>query len=259
MVCPCQKGRSLILPMTRYKILVEYEGTPFVGWQFQTNGISVQGVLEEAILNFSQERVRVEGAGRTDAGVHAHGQVAHFDLLKAFTSHKVQEALNFYLRPHPVVVLACEIVEDCFHARFSAIRRSYRYIILNRQSPPALVKNRVWWIPKPLDLDAMERAAQYFVGQHDFTTFRATGCQAFSPVKTLDRFDVQRYEDQIWFDVEACSFLHHQVRNMVGSLKWVGEGKWQSETIVQALEQKTRIAGGPTAPPEGLYFLKVTY
>jgi tRNA pseudouridine38-40 synthase len=245
--------------MTRYKLLLEYDGAPFVGWQFQSNGMSVQGVLEEAITKFSQEKVRVEGAGRTDAGVHARGQVAHFDLVKTFDPSKVREGLNFYLRPHPVVVLSCDIAAESFHARFSALKRSYRYIILNRKAPPALEKDHVWWIPKPLAVDAMHCAAQYFLGQHDFTTFRATGCQSSSPVKTLDQFDVRQHGEHIWFDVQARSFLHHQVRNMVGSLKWVGEGKWKSEDIKKALEAKSRAAGGATAPAQGLYFLSVIY
>jgi tRNA pseudouridine38-40 synthase len=246
--------------MIRYKIILEYEGTPFVGWQFQTEGLSVQAVVEEAILKFSSEKVRIESAGRTDAGVHAQGQVAHFDLSKLLKPYKIREGLNFYLRPYPVVILSCEIVDMKFHARFSAIKRAYRYIILNRKAPPALEKKRVWWVPKPLDVETMNKAAQYFVGQHDFTSFRAAGCQASSPIRTLEYFKVKSAsEDQVWFEVEARSFLHHQVRNMVGSLKWVGEGKWKAEDLLNALQKKTRAAAGPTAPPEGLYFLKAVY
>ena len=246
--------------MSRYKITLEYDGTPFVGWQYQDNGISIQGLLEEALFKLTGEKRRMEGAGRTDAGVHALGQGAHFDLLKEFPSHKLREGLNFYLRPHPVVVLSCQEVEASFHARFSAVKRAYRYKILNRKAPPALFLHRMWWIPGVLDVAAMEEAAQIFVGRHDFTTFRATGCQASSPVKTLDVFRVfSPAPEEIWFEVEARSFLHHQVRNMVGSLKRVGEGKWGREDLLKALHQKSRAAGGPTAPAEGLYFREVVY
>lgn len=245
--------------MPRYKVIIEYDGTPFVGWQHQNNGPSVQSALETAIKAFSQEIVRVHAAGRTDAGVHAFGQVAHFDLEKSFPAYKIREALNYYLRPLPITIVdASETTED-FHARFSALERSYCYKILCRVAPPALDKKRVWFVKHPLNIPLMQQAADLLIGKHDFTTFRASECQASSPIRTVNRFNIVQDNDLIFFKVSALSFLHHQVRNMVGSLKLVGEEKWSPEDFKKALEAKSRAAGGPTAPPEGLYFISVRY
>ncbi|WP_340116659.1 tRNA pseudouridine(38-40) synthase TruA [Pelagibius sp. 7325] len=245
--------------MTRYKITVEYDGGGFVGWQRQDNGPSVQAALEEAVFRFCGERVLVEGAGRTDAGVHALGQAAHFDLGKDTTADTVMKAVNFHLKPAPVAVLSAEEVAADFHARFSAIRRSYLYRIVNRRAPLALERGRAWFVPHPLDAGAMHEAAQLLVGHHDFTSFRASECQAKSPVKTLDVLSVQRGGALIEVRAEARSFLHHQVRNFVGSLKLVGEGKWSAADLKTALEARDRAAAGPTAPPAGLYLTEVGY
>ena len=245
--------------MPRYKLTLEYDGTPFVGWQRQENGLSVQQVLEEAIRRFCGETVKTTAAGRTDAGVHALGQVAHADLAKAWPGERVREALNFHLRPHPVTVLAAEAVPEEFNARMSARSRRYLYRILNRRAPPAVERGRVWHVARPLDAPAMHVAAQALVGRHDFTTFRAALCQAKSPVKTLDRLDVTQEGEEIRVTALARSFLHHQVRNMVGTLKLVGEGKWSAEDVARALAAKDRARGGPTAPPDGLYLVEVGY
>lgn len=245
--------------MTRYRLLVEYDGGPFVGWQRQDNGASVQGALEDAIAKLSGARVTVTGAGRTDAGVHAYGQVAHFELEKHFEPGKVRDALNHYLRPAPVVVLDAAVVDGEFHARFSATARHYLYRILNRRSPPALDDGRVWHVSPWLDAEAMHHAAQALVGQHDFTTFRAAECQAQSPVKTLDRLDVSRRGEEIYIEASARSFLHHQIRSFAGTLKLVGEGKWQPRDVAKALAAKDRAACGPVAPPDGLYLVRVDY
>ena len=245
--------------MTRWKLTLEYDGSAFVGWQRQNNGLSVQQALEEAIFAFCQQRLQTHAAGRTDAGVHATGQVVHLDLAKDTTAHVVRMALNNHLKPWPVVVLEAEAVAPDFHARFSAQRRAYRFHILNRRAPPALQAGRVWWVAPPLDVEAMAAGAARLLGQHDFTTFRATECQAPSPVKTLERFGVTRQGDDIHVVVEARSFLHHQVRNMVGTLKLVGQGKWTPDAVTAALEARDRSAGGPTAPPEGLYLTRVDY
>ncbi|MHA1599170.1 MAG: tRNA pseudouridine(38-40) synthase TruA [Alphaproteobacteria bacterium] len=249
--------------MTRYRITVEYDGAAFVGWQRQDNGFAVQQALEAALYAMSGETVTVFGAGRTDSGVHALGQVAHFDLAYDF-GHKdpastIRDALNFHVRPHPVSVLDVVIVDDEFHARFDAIGRSYLYRIANRRPPLVLDRGRCWRIGSALDVAAMHEAAQVLVGKHDFTTFRATLCQSKSPVKTLDRLDVERVADEIHIHAEARSFLHHQVRNMVGALKWVGDGKWTPEHIKNALQARHRPAGGETAPAEGLYLVSVSY
>lgn len=245
--------------MPRFAIKIEYDGTPFVGWQRQAEGISVQGVLEDAIFKFSGVRARVNGAGRTDAGVHALAQVAHFDLEKAWEPGRIRDAMNFHLRPDPVAVVCCAVVADDFEARFSAVSRRYFYRILSRRAPAVLDRNRVWWMTNALDADAMAEAGQFFVGRHDFTTFRAAQCQAASPVKTLDRFEVQRSGDEIRCTVVARSFLHNQVRSMVGTLKLVGEGKWAATDIKKALEAKDRSACGPVAPASGLYLADVGY
>jgi tRNA pseudouridine38-40 synthase len=245
--------------MTRYRLVIEYNGGPFVGWQRQDKGASVQGALEDAIEKLSGARVTVTGAGRTDAGVHAFGQVAHFDLAKHFEAGKVRDALNHYLRPAPIVVLEAAIADAEFHARFSATGRYYLYRILNRRSPPALEEGRVWHVSPRLDAEAMHHAAQALVGQHDFTTFRAAECQAKSPVKTLDRLDVSQRGDEIHIAASARSFLHHQIRSFTGSLKLVGEGKWQPRDVGKALAAKDRAACGPVAPPDGLYLVRVDY
>ncbi len=245
--------------MPRYRITIEYDGTSFAGWQRQTKDVSIQGLLEDAILKFSQESVGVRGAGRTDAGVHALAQVAHFDLSKSWASGRVRDAMNFHLRPHPIGVIACSEAEAGFDARFSAIQRHYKYRLLTRRAPPILDRNRVWWTMQELDAGAMHDAAYALVGKHDFTTFRAAQCQATSPIKTLDRFDISRDGDEIVCEVSARSFLHHQVRSMVGSLKLVGEGKWSRGDIAAALAARSREACGPVAPASGLYLVAVDY
>lgn len=245
--------------MTRYRITVEYDGRGFVGWQRQANGPSVQAALEEAVRRFCGETVLVEGAGRTDAGVHALGQVAHFDLAKQTTADTVMKAVNFHLKPAPVAVLAAEAVGDDFHARFSATGRAYLYRIVNRRAPLALERGRAWFVPQPLDAEAMHAAAQLLVGRHDFTSFRASECQARSPVKTLDLLSVTRSGTTVDVRAAARSFLHHQVRNFVGSLKLVGEGRWRGDDLRRALEARDRSAAGPTAPACGLYLAEVRY
>ncbi len=245
--------------MTRYKMTIEYDGAPFVGWQRQKNGFSVQQRFEEAITDFCGEEVSISAAGRTDAGVHALGQVIHADLEKQTTPDTVRDAVNYYLKPNPISILEISVSAPDFHARFDAVKRHYLYRILNRRAPPALEQGKVWHAPVSLDVDAMDDAAQYLVGQHDFTTFRAAECQAKSPVKSLDAFHVSRVADEIHFSVSARSFLHTQVRSMVGTLKKVGEGKWTGHQVGQALKACNRTRCGPLAPPYGLYLLKVDY
>jgi tRNA pseudouridine38-40 synthase len=245
--------------MPRYRVTLEYDGTPFVGWQVQAEGLSVQGRLAEAIAKFSSETAMPRGAGRTDAGVHALAQVAHFDLAREWPTDTVRAAVNFHLKPEPVVVRDCAVVPETFDARFSAIARHYRYRILARRAPPALDRERVWWVPQPLDAAAMGAAAQVLVGRHDFTTFRAASCQSRSPVKTLDRLTVTAVEEEIVVEASARSFLHNQVRSMVGSLKLVGEGKWSAPDLAAALAAKDRAACGPVAPARGLYLVRVDY
>lgn len=245
--------------MPRYRIDIEYDGTPFVGWQRQAAGQSIQGAIEAALEAFCGEAVGIRAAGRTDAGVHALGQVAHFDLAVSRDVFRIREALNFHLKPHPIAVLACAEVPAEFDARFSAVKRHYLYRILTRRSRPALQLNRVWWVPKPLDAAAMHIAAQHLVGHHDFTTFRDAQCQAKSAVKTLDRLDVTRIGDEIEIRASARSFLHHQVRSMVGSLKHVGDGRWQPDDVRRALHACDRSACGVVAPASGLYLVQVDY
>ena len=245
--------------MTRFKLTLEYDGGGFVGWQRQDNGPSIQAALEEAVAGFCGESVTLHGAGRTDAGVHALGQVAHLDIAKSVTADKLRDALNAHLRPAPIAVLRAEEVGEEFHARFSATRRRYLYHIVNRRAPLALARGRAWFVPASLDAAAMHKAAQSLLGQHDFTSFRAAECQAKSPVKTLDRLDVTREAEEIRVETEARSFLHHQVRNMVGTLRLVGEGKWSADDLRAALDAKDRAAAGPTAPAEGLYLVAVDY
>ncbi len=243
----------------RYKITLEYDGGPFVGWQMQENGPSVQGALVEAIWAFSGERVDVRGAGRTDAGVHARGQVAHFDLAREMEPGRIRDAINFHLKPQPVAVLACEPVAPDFDARFSATRRDYEYLIVNRRAPLTLDAGRAWRAPAPLDAEAMHAAAQALTGTHDFTTFRSVHCQACSPVKTLDLLDAARDGERIVIRASARSFMHNQVRSLVGSLKLVGEGKWSADDLRAALEARDRSACGPVAPACGLYLVGVGY
>jgi tRNA pseudouridine38-40 synthase len=245
--------------MPRYRLLLEYDGGPFVGWQMQAGGPSVQGAITDAVAAFTDEEVTVHGAGRTDAGVHALGQVAHVDLARDWRADRVRDALNARLRPHPVAVLTVEKVAESFHARFSAKRRHYLYRIVNRRADLALERNRAWRVPRPLDVPAMHAAAQGLIGRHDFTTFRAAECQAKSPVKTLDRLDVERAGDEVRVLASARSFLHHQVRSMVGSLVAVGEGKWSAQDLAAALAARSRAACGQVAPPEGLYLVSVDY
>jgi tRNA pseudouridine38-40 synthase len=245
--------------MPRYKLTIEYDGTSFVGWQMQENGVSVQGRLAEAIKAFSGEEAIPRGAGRTDAGVHALGQVAQVDLAKAWPNDTVRDALNAVLRPDPISVLACETVNDDFDSRFSARARHYLYRIVDRRSPLALERNRAWSVFRRLDAHAMDEAAQVLVGHHDFTTFRSTECQAESPEKTLDTLTASRHGEIIRIEASARSFLHNQVRSMVGSLKLVGEGKWSAEDLKAALAARNRARCGPVAPAHGLYLVKVDY
>ncbi len=245
--------------MQRWKLTLEYDGGPFVGWQRQPNGPSVQAALEEAFFAFCGEETLVQGAGRTDTGVHALGQVAHVDIVRDCTAKTVRDAINHYLRPHPVAVLRAEAVPEDFHARFSATGRAYLFRILNRRAPAVLEAGRVWALPMDLDWEAMHAAAQHLVGQHDFTSFRASECQAASPVKTLDRLDVRRTGEEIHITAEARSFLHHQIRNFAGTLVRIGQGKWSPKDIPRILAARDRAAAGPTAPPQGLYLTRVEY
>jgi tRNA pseudouridine38-40 synthase len=245
--------------MARYKLIIEYDGTPFCGWQRQAGLMSVQQALEEAIASFSGETVITQAAGRTDAGVHALGQVVTFDLSTDRDPFRISEALNYHLKPRPIAVLRAERVADDFEARFSATARHYEYRILNRRARPALDTSRVWHVPVELDVVVMHEAAQLILGKHDFTTFRAAECQAKSPVKTLDRLDVSRQLDLVVITTSARSFLHHQVRSMVGSLKLVGEGRWTPRDFRAALDARDRSRCGTLAPATGLYLTRVEY
>ena len=245
--------------MTRWRLTIEYDGAPFMGWQRQEHGPSVQQALEEALFKMTGELAAVHAAGRTDAGVHALAMSAHVEVEKTVTAHRLREGLNALVRPQPISVLAVEPVADDWHARFSCIGRRYLYRILNRRAPPALERGRVWHIPVPLDLDAMQGGAAFLIGRHDFTTFRSVQCQSDSPVKTLDRLEVSRVGEEIHVQAAARSFLHHQVRSMVGCLALVGRGQWKPEDIRQALEARDRAALGLNAPPHGLYFVEAVY
>jgi tRNA pseudouridine38-40 synthase len=245
--------------MPRFKLTLEYDGTGLVGWQRQKTGRSVQQIVEIAVRRFCGAEIVVHGAGRTDAGVHALGQVAHLDLPRDYPTDTIRSALNQHMKPEAVAVLAAERVDAGFDARRSARGRIYRYVILNRRAPPTVERNRVWHVAPPLDHAAMQEAARHLVGRHDFTSFRASLCQARSPVKTLDVLEVCRAGEEIRIEAHARSFLHHQVRNMVGTLKLVGAGKWRADDVAAALAARDRRAGGPTAPPEGLYLVAVSY
>lgn len=247
--------------MTRFALKLEYDGRGFVGWQRQSNGVSVQQVVEQAGAHLCGGAPPVTvAAGRTDAGVHAEGQVVQAEFPDGLTTRTVRDALNFHMRPHAVTVVAAGVISDeSWSARFSAVAREYRYVILNRAARPALDAGFVWHVRRPLDAERMQLAAIALLGRHDFTSFRATACQARSPVRTLDRLDIGRRGDRIEIRVGARSFLHHQVRNIVGSLKLVGEGKWSVERIAAVLAARDRAAAGPTAPPDGLTLMSVAY
>ncbi len=245
--------------MPRYKLTIEYDGAPFAGWQIQADLITAQGALTAAVEALTGEKVPVQGAGRTDAGVHARGQVAHVDLAKDWDTDTIRDGLNAHLRPHPLAILAAEPVAADFNARTSAVKRHYLYRIINRRADLTLDAGHAWRVPRPLDAAAMQEAAQRLVGKHDFTTFRAAECQAKSPVKTLDRLEVERAGEEVTVTASARSFLHHQVRSMVGSLVMVGEGKWSAQDLERALQARDRAACGPVAPPDGLYLMRVDY
>ncbi|WP_310535396.1 tRNA pseudouridine(38-40) synthase TruA [Novosphingobium sp.] len=245
--------------MTRFALTLEFDGTGFMGLQRQAHGPSVQQCVEEAVQSVTGEPAIMHAAGRTDAGVHAIGMRAHVDIAKEFAPFRLMEAVNARLRPARIAVIACEVVPDDWHARFSCIGRSYIYRIANRRAPLTLERGHAWHVHQPLDAEAMHRAAQALVGLHDFTTFRSAHCQSASPLKTLDRLDVSRTGDHVQIEAEARSFLHHQVRSMVGCLALVGMGRWREQQLAEALEAKDRGALGLNAPPEGLYFVKATY
>ncbi len=245
--------------MTRWRLTVEYDGGPFVGWQRQELGASVQQTLEEAIHRMTGEPATIHAAGRTDAGVHALAMEAHVDIGRSLTPHRLREGVNALVRPHPVSVIEVAQVADDWHARFSCLGRSYRYRILSRRAPPAVNKGRVWHIPGPLDLEAMSAGAAPLIGRHDFTTFRSVHCQSDSPVKTLDRLAVSSMGEEIHIEADARSFLHHQVRSMVGCLAMVGRGQWRPDDMREALEARNRAALGLNAPPQGLYFVEAIY
>jgi len=245
--------------MTRYCLTIEYEGTNYVGWQRQKTGASIQQELEEAVEAFCGEKTLVQGGGRTDSGVHALGQVAHVDIIRETVGSTVRDALNAHLRPSPISVLKAQAVSNQFHARFSAQARSYIYRIINRRAPLTTERHLAWHVSTPLDTGSMQLAAQRLIGKHDFSTFRASHCQAKSPVKTLTTINVNRVGELIEIAASAPSFLYHQVRNFVGTLRLVGEGKWTADDISDALEACDRKQGGPTAPPEGLFLTQITY
>lgn len=245
--------------MTRFALTVEYDGRPFMGWQRQDHGPSVQQAIETAVEKMTGETVAVHAAGRTDAGVHALAMRAHVELARPVTPFRLMEGLNALLRPHPVAILACEAVADDWHARFSCIGRAYEYRIVNRRAPLTFEAGLAWRVPTPLDAGAMHEAARLLVGRHDFTTFRSAHCQSDSPVKTLDRLDVRREGDRVIVIAEARSFLHHQVRSMVGCLALVGQGKWSAADLAAALAARDRAALGYNAPPDGLYFTGARY
>jgi len=245
--------------MTRWRLTIEYDGGPFMGWQRQDNGPSVQGQIEAAIARMTGERAAVHGAGRTDSGVHALAMSAHADIAKPLTAHRLRDGLNALVRPDPIAILAAQPAADDWHARFSCVGRRYEYRILTRRAPPAVDRGKVWHIHAPLDLEAMAAGAALLVGTHDFTTFRSVQCQSQSPVKTLERLEVIRDGERVRVEAQARSFLHHQVRSMVGCLAMVGRGQWAPGDIKSALDARDRAALGLNAPPEGLYFVEALY
>tara|TARA_A100000164_G_scaffold375015_1_gene409159 strand:+ start:1428 stop:2186 length:759 start_codon:yes stop_codon:yes gene_type:complete len=246
--------------MPKFKFSVEYDGSNYVGWQKQDNGPSIQASLEQALASFSGVKTEVTGAGRTDSGVHALSMVAHFELESGqFSAETIKKAMNYHLGTQPITVLEVAPIEQNFHARFSAINRKYLYRILNRSTPPALDIGRVWFIPRSLDESGMQKAAAVLIGKHDFTSFRAKHCQAVSPEKTIREITVKRIGNEVQIFVEAKSFLHHQIRNIVGTLKLVGEGRWTEQDVIRILKAKDRSIAGPTAPAAGLYFVGVDY
>lgn len=245
--------------MTRFAFTIEFDGTPYMGWQRQGHGPTVQQAIEEAISRVTGEEAVLHAAGRTDAGVHALAMRAHVELAKEIEPFRLMEAVNAQIRPQPIAILACEVVADDWHARFSCIGREYVYRIANRRAPLALEANRAWKVPQPLDADAMHEAAQRLIGLHDFTTFRSAHCQSDSPVKTLDRLDVERDGEHVLIRAAARSFLHHQVRSMVGCLALVGMGRWSEAQLAEALAARDRQQLGLNAPPHGLYFVEAVY
>jgi len=245
--------------VTRWRLTIEYDGGPFMGWQRQGHGPSVQQALEDALREMTGEEAVFTAAGRTDAGVHALAMSAHVDVMKSLTPHRLREGLNALVRPQPVSVLEVAEVPDDWHARFSCVGRRYRYRILSRRAPPALDAGRVWHIPVPLDVEAMQVGAAHLIGRHDFTTFRSAHCQSDSPVKTLDRLEVSRAGEEIHVTAAARSFLHHQVRSMVGCLALGGRAQWQPDAMRKALDARDRAALGFNAPPDGLYFVEAIY
>lgn len=245
--------------MTRFALTVEFDGRPFMGWQRQDHGATVQQAIEDAAHAVTGEDVVVHAAGRTDAGVHGLGMRAHIDIAKPIAPFRLMEALNARVRPHPVAILACEQVSEDWHARFSCLSRHYEYRIVTRRAPLTWEKGLAWRLSGPLDAAAMQAAAAYLVGRHDFTTFRSAHCQADSPMRTLDRLDVVQTEDRISVYASARSFLHHQVRSMVGCLSLVGQGKWAPEDVRDVLEARDRTTLGLNAPPDGLFFLRADY
>jgi tRNA pseudouridine38-40 synthase len=259
MLQPSQRSVKTPRSMPRYKLTIEYDGAPFVGWQRQTNGRSAQQAIEEALARLTSEEPTIRGAGRTDSGVHALGQVAHFDLVREWTGDKIRDGLNAHLRPEPIAILKAEAVAAGFDARYSAVRRYYRYRILMRRAPPVIDRGRLWHVGRALDAPTMHDAAQRLIGTHDFTTFRSTECQAKSPVRTLDVLSVTTRDDELIVEATARSFLHNQVRSLVGSLKLVGDGKWSAADLEAALNARDRRASGPVAPAEGLYLMRVDY
>lgn len=245
--------------MTRFKLTIEYDGGPFVGWQRQSNGYAVQQALEEAVEKLTSTPTQVQGAGRTDAGVHAMGQVAHFECAKDMDAQTVQDGLNFHLKPNPISIVEAVPVANDFHARFSATKRHYLYRLVDRRAPPTLRAGKVWHVPENLDVALMHEAAQRLIGKHDFTTFRATHCQAESPIRTLDVLSVTRAGDEVEVRASALSFLHNQIRSFVGTLERVGRGKWTADDVQAALEARDRTKCGPVAPARGLYLTQVEY
>lgn len=243
----------------RWKITIEYDGTDYFGWQRQQDLPSIQQTIEEGIFGFSSENVTVHTAGRTDAGVHALGQVAHFDIEKDYSAKEIRDATNFHMGDAPIAILSAEKVDDDFNARFDAVKRHYKYVVKNRPSAPVVGGQYYWHMRLPLDIEAMQQAASHLIGQHDFTSFRDSQCQAKSPIKTLDQLDIHKDGEDIIFTVSARSFLHHQVRNFVGTLMKIGMGSWEANSIKTILQAKDRTKAGPTAPPSGLFLTQVDY